>query len=357
MSWLLNFILKRLFSIVLTLFLVSAAMYAVLMIYTPETRAELYNNSQSRRFKSDEERQAYIEELIIEYDLRAPYWKQYKHWVTGIFHGDLGYSFTNQDEVLNIIKRTAPATIELTLYSLLFLIPLGLFSGMLAGRKPGSFYDIIFRFFAFSVTSIPLFVLAFVLMAVFYVGLYWFPPGRLGVSNTVFVQSEAFRTYTGLLTLDGFLNGRWDISLEAFQHLVLPVVTLSLAHWATLGRVARVSFMGEFGKEYVLSAHARGLSNRLIIWRHVFRNVLTPVLTSSALSATALVGGVFVVELICDYKGVSSLIMGGFSNIPDPAAVMGFTLYSVVVVLLVMFVLDMLQILLVPQIRSEEMGS
>ena len=228
---------------------------------------------------------------------------------------------------------------------------------MLAGRRPGSLYDIVFRFFAFSVTSIPLFVLAFVLIAVFYVGLYWFPPGRLGITNSTFVQTEAFRTYTGLLTLDGFLNGRADISLEALQYLVLPVITLSLAHWATLGRVARVSFLGEFGKEYVLSAHAKGLSNRLVIWRHIFRNVLTPVLTSSALSATSLVGGVFVVELICDYKGVSSLIMGGFSNVPDPAAVMGFTLYSVVVVLLVMFVLDLLQILLVPQIRNEEVES
>ena len=357
MHWLLSFVIKRLFSIMLTLFLVSAVMYGILMIYTPETRAELYNNSHARRFKSDEERQAYIENIILKYDLRAPYWKQYTRWAAGVLQGDFGYSFTNQEDVFTIIKRTAPATIELTLYSLLFLIPLGLFSGMLAGQRPGTVYDLIFRFFAFSVTSIPLFVLAFVFMAVFYVSLYWFPPGRLSLTNTYYVQSEAFRTFTGLVTIDGLLNGRADISLEALQHMVLPVVTLSLAHWATLGRVARVSFLGEFGKEYVLSAHAKGLSNRLVIWRHVFRNVLTPVLTSSALSATALVGGVFIVELICDYKGVSSLIMGGFSNVPDPAAVMGFIIYSVVVVLLVMFILDLLQIILVPQIRSEEAGS
>ncbi len=131
-------------------------------------------------------------------------------------------------------------------------------------------------------------------MATFYVALYWFPVGRLSDTTRMFVLSPGFHLYTGLITLDGLLNGRPGISLEALRHLVLPVVTLAGFHWATLSRITRSVMVEELGKGYVLAARARGLPDRQVVWRHAFRNALLPALNSCALSAAALLTGVFI---------------------------------------------------------------
>ncbi|MCA9978501.1 MAG: ABC transporter permease, partial [Anaerolineales bacterium] len=164
--------------------------------------------------------------------------------------------------------------------------------------------------------------------------------------------------YTGFLTLDGLLNGRIDVTLDAFRHLVLPVFTLSLAHWATLGRVTRVAMIEEIDKEYITSARARGLYNRSVVWRHAFRNALLPALTSSLLSAASLVTGVFVVEVIFSIKGLSELITKGIGAFtPDTPLALGFAVYSVLLVLPIMMVLDLLKAIVDPRLREGEVSS
>ncbi|HJQ14996.1 MAG TPA: ABC transporter permease, partial [Anaerolineales bacterium] len=157
---------------------------------------------------------------------------------------------------------------------------------------------------------------------------------------------------TGLLTIDSLLNGRVDIFVDAWRHLAMPIFTLSLYHWATLGRITRASMINERSKEYVLSARARGLPERRVVWRHAFRNMLSPALTSIALSATSIVTGVFVAEIIFDFNGVSDVILSAMEGIPDAAAALGFAVYSVIMVLVLMFVLDVLQAALDPRVRE-----
>lgn len=194
-------------------------------------------------------------------------------------------------------------------------------------------------------------------MSIFYVGLRWFPIGRSGILD-VTLRRATFTPYTGLLTLDGLLNGRLDITLDAFRHLVLPVFTLSLSHWATLGRVTRVAMIEEIDKEYITAARARGLYNRSIIWRHAFRNALPPALTSSILSAASLVTGVFVVEVIFNIKGLSELITKGMGSItPDTPLALGFAVYSVLLVMPIMLILDLLKAIVDPRLREGEMSS
>lgn len=249
-----------------------------------------------------------------------------------------------------------PVTAELTLWSVLLFIPLGIVSGAVAAWRRGSAPDHSFRLLAFIGTSIPPFIMGLMLLAIFYVGLRWFPIGRLAVASEFVVKSASFKTYTGLLVVDGLLNGRSDITVDALRHLVLPVFTLSLAHWATLGRVTRAAMFEELNKDYITTARGKGLSWRKTVWRHALQNAMLPALNSSALSAASLVTGVFVVEVIFALPGVSALL--GVSTryfgslMPDVAAMMGFAVYGVLLVLPLMFILDVVQAFIDPRMRE-----
>jgi len=152
------------------------------------------------------------------------------------------------------------------------------------------------------------------------------------------------------------LNGQPQVTLDTARHLVLPVVTLSLFHWATLGRVTRALVIEEASKGYVTAARARGLSSGRVLWGHAVPNVLAPGLTSSALSAATLITGVYVVEVVFNWPGVSSLITYSMWE-PDVALAAGFAVYSVLAVLAVMFLLDIVQVIVDPRLRSEGNGS
>jgi peptide/nickel transport system permease protein len=349
---LLRYLINRSLSVPITLFVITAVLYATVMLTPAETRATLYlpRNLPSRM--TEAQYQKLIDQIIIRYHLDAPYPVQYFYWVTNLVQGNWGYSPTLREDVLTAIIKRTPATAELTLYSILAFIPLGLVSGVIAGSKQNKLADHRFRLTAFIATSLPPFILALFLLAIFYIGLYWFAPERTSLAVGLFVNSDEFRLYTGLLTIDGLLNGRFDISLDALRHLVMPVFTLAIAHWATLGRVTRATIIEELQKDYVVAAKARGIPERSIVWRHMLRNAIAPALTSSLLSAASLLTGVFVVEIIFNFHGISEIAVSSMQFTPDAPAALGFAIYSVVVVLILMFILDLIQSSLDPRIRE-----
>jgi peptide/nickel transport system permease protein len=155
------------------------------------------------------------------------------------------------------------------------------------------------------------------------------------------------------MTVDGVLNGHLDVTVDALMHLVMPVVVVAALPWATVARVTRAGMIEESGKEYAVAAQARGISQRVVVWRHTLRNTLSPALTASALSAATLVTGIYVAEIIFNLKGVSELISGAVQTYAlDIAAALGFAVYSVVLVLVIMLLLDILQAILDPRIRE-----
>jgi ABC-type dipeptide/oligopeptide/nickel transport system permease component len=158
------------------------------------------------------------------------------------------------------------------------------------------------------------------------------------------------------MTLDGLLNGRMDITLTAFRRLLLPVITITASQWAVLTRITRNSAIEELQKDYVLAAKARGASSQLILWRHVFKNILGVYLTNTALSAAGIVTGVFIVERIFLWPGVTEILFHTGSFVPDAPAVIGFSIYSVIMVLSIMIILDMIQALVNPAISQSLLG-
>ena len=352
---LLRYLIRRLVSIPLTLLIVTAVLYGVVMMTPAETRATLYMPRNTGPRMTEEQYQAMLERMIEKYHLNDPYPVQYYYWLGNLLQGNWGYSPTLQQDVLTGILQRTPATYELTLYSILVFIPLGLVSGVISASRQHGLSDRSFRLAAFVATSLPPFILAMILIATFYINLHWFGLGRTSTAFGQVVSSEGFKTYTGLLTLDGLLNKRPDISLDALRHLVMPVFTLAIAHWATLGRVTRATMIEELQKDYVIAARAHGIPGKKIIWRHTLRNAFTPALTSSLLSAAALLTGVYVVEIIFNINGISALAVGSMAFVPDAPAAMGFAIYSVLAVLVLMAVLDLIQALLDPRLREENL--
>jgi peptide/nickel transport system permease protein len=336
----------------LTLFVITAVLYGIVMLSPPEVRAELYMPPTTPRVQAPDARENTIKRLIAENGLDDPYLVQYTRWVWRMLQGDWGYSPIFNAEVSELLRLRLPVTLELTLYSVLLLIPLALLSGLIAGWRPHGWLDNSFRLSAFMATAVPPFILGLFLLSIFYVGLGWFPPQRIG-THMVVLERSGFRPITGLLTLDGVLNSRLDVTLDAFRHLVLPVFTLSLLHWATISRVARVATIEEKSKEYITAARARGLPRANVLWRHALRNVLLPALTAGTLSAASLVTGVFVIEQIFDFKGLSELLIRGAYGVPEASLLLAFAVVSVLLVLPIMVVLDMIKHLIDPRLRDE----
>ncbi len=348
---LLKFIVRRLLAVPVTLLIITATLYGILMLAPVELRAELYmprSASNNPNYNPELLRQ----QIIKEQRLDDPYPVQYLRWVGNLFRGDWGWSPGFRSDVLPALLARTPATAELTLYSVLLLVPLGIIGGGIAGARPDRPADYGFRLLAFVATAMPPFILALVLLAVFYVGLHWFPLGRLGISEQYLVQAPTFKSYTGLLTVDGLLNGQPHITLDALRRLVLPCVTLSMVHWATLGRITRAAMIEEMTKDYVMAARGRGLRQHFIVWRHVLHNAMLPALNSIALSAASLIMGVFVIEVVFTIPGVSELIVASARGAPDLPMAMGFALYSVGLVLPVMLILDVVQALVDPRVRE-----
>lgn len=349
---LLQFIIRRFLVVPVSLIVITMVLYGGVMLTPPEARAQLYFPQRMRQDLSDEQMEKFTESIIKRYHLRDPYLVQYGYWVASLFDGTWGFSQSLNAPVLPSLLNRTPITMELTLYSLLFLIPLGLVSGVLAGWNRSGVFDKIFRGSAFLGTSTPTFILAMVLITVFYINLNWFAPGRISLEYSLEFSNGIFKHYTGMLSIDSLLNGRLDIFVDAWRHLAMPVFTLSLYHWATLGRVTRATIILERGKEYIISARARGVSERKVVWSHAFFNMLSPSLTSMTLSAATIITGVFVSEIIFDFNGLSYVIVNAMSGIPDAPAALGFAVYSVVIILLLMFLLDVLQAVFDPRVRE-----
>ena len=348
----LQFLIRRLLVIPVSFIIITMVLYAGVMLTPPETRADLYFPPTGAHL-TDEQVARIYGNIIEKYHLRDPYPIQYAYWLKSLIQSKWGYSPTLNDNVLPALLRRTPATAELTLYSILFFVPLGLVSGVLAGWRQNRAFDNTFRFLAFVATSFPPFILALLFLSIFYVNLHWFAPGRIDMMYGFQIADPGFRTFTGMFTIDSLLNGRFDIFIDSLRHLAMPVFTLSIFHWATLGRITRSTIILERHRDYIMAAQSRGLTDRRVLWRHVFWNTLAPSFTSMTLSVASLVTGVFVVEIIYNIRGVSDIMVRAMQMVPDAPAALGFSLYSTLIVLLLMFILDILQAIFDPRIRED----
>jgi len=324
------------------------------MLTPAETRATLYMPTRTSPRMTEEMYQNLLEKNIERYHLNDSFPVQYFYWISNLIQGKWGYSPTLQTDVLSALIQRTPVTAELTLYSLLLFVPFGLISGTLAAKHKNKIADHGFRVSAFIATSLPPFILGILLMVLFYINLHWFAPGPYSSATDMIINSDQFKHITGILSIDGLLNGRADITLDVLRHLAMPAITLSFAQWANMGRLTHASIIEELGQDYVVAARSRGLSERRIIWGHAMRNAIPPIFTNTMLSAATLLTSVFIVEIIFNIQGISVLAIRSMAHIPDAPAALGFAIYSVIIVLILMGILDFVQTFLDPRIRENK---
>jgi peptide/nickel transport system permease protein len=188
------------------------------------------------------------------------------------------------------------------------------------------------------------------MLMIFYANLQWFPPGRLSDEMTKVVNDASFHQFTGMYTLDGLLNARLDVSLDALRHLLLPVITLAFLNWAVFVRVTRTSMLDVLNQEFVRTARAKGLAEKVVINKHALRNALIPIATLGGLVFVGLLNGVIITETVYNFRGMGWFAANAALRL-DVISVLGISLFTAGLLVLANLVVDMTYGFLDPRVR------
>jgi len=352
-----NYIIRRLLLVPVLLFGVTILIFGMLQFLGPTERSALYVRDIPRN-------ERVLEGVIRKYGLDKPIYVQYWKWLWGhkdpntgeieggILRGDFGYSRTASEPVVDIIKRRFPATAELALWSMLPVIAGGVILGVISAVNHNKPVDQIARVFSILGWSFPTFVFGLLVLMLFYAKLGWFPPGRVSDWANRVILSDEFRNYTHLITLDALLNLRFDIFLDALRHLILPIITLSYLNWALLLRVTRSSMLEVLRQDYITTARAKGLQERLVVLRHALPNALMPVVTIGGMMVVGLLNGVVITETVFNYPGMGKAAADAALNL-DVVTILAFTLFSGFMLVIANLVVDILYAYIDPRVRLE----
>jgi len=321
---------------------VTLLIFATFQFFTPAQRASLY--------ATDVKQLSDITFVIKKYRLDQPIYVQYAYWINEVLKGNLGYSRASGQPVIKTLLERLPSSVEIAMYSLPAIILVGIYLGVLSAVHRDKLIDHVSRTFAIIGWSLPTFWLAILLLAVFYGGLGWFSPGRLSTAANSFVKGGTFVRYTHINTIDALLNGELWIFWDALNHLVLPVITLTVVIVALIMRVMRSSMLEELNRGYVMTARAKGLAEKEVINKHARRNALIPVVTLAGLLAAGIINGVTVVEFVFGIDGIGSFAVLTAMTL-DISGLLGFVLFNAILFVIANLVVDILYAYLDPRIR------
>lgn len=272
------------------------------------------------------------EALREQYGLNNPVWVQYYDWASLVARGDFGYSTRSNQPVWDVIKSRLPNTVKLAGVSLIFTLAIALPLGIISAVKQYSKLDYVLTFFNFVGISIPQFWLGLMLVYIFAVELGWFPS-------------------TGMQSPD-VPAGFWPEFTDRFKHYVLPVVSITLVGIAGYTRFQRASMLEVIRQDYVRTARAKGLSERVVIFKHAWRNALIPIITLMGYVFVILVEGSVVVENIFSWPGMGQLAVSSL-NQRDYPVIMAIVLLSATLILLGTLISDIVYAIVDPRIRYD----
>ena len=272
-----------------------------------------------------------IEFLKKKYGLDRPLWEQYAKWLWMLLAGDLGYSYVSGEPVSYMIGVRVWNTLKLTLAAELIALAIAVPLGVLSAVKSNSPLDHASRVFSLMGVSIPVFWLGLMIIYVFSLWLNLFP---------TFGAATIGKTYSSVFE-------QW---VDELWHLALPALTLGLVRTAFVTRLVRASVIGELQSEYVLTARMKGLSERIVIYKHVLRNALLPVVTVVGLSMGFMLSGAVLTETIFAWPGMGRLAWWATLT-RDYPVLMAITIITASLVVLFNLVTDVVYALIDPRIR------
>ncbi|MGH9233918.1 MAG: ABC transporter permease [Acidimicrobiales bacterium] len=297
------------------------------------------------------------------YGFNDPMIVQFGGYVGDVLSGDLGESIRLRQPVTDLLVERLPVTLQLSLAALLIAVVVGVPLGVLAGTRHGSKTDVATIVGANLGVSIPVFVLGLILQYVFAKQLHGtpfeLPPSGQLTAGTIpepfyevwgIGENTFFEFISNIDLVNAVLIWRWDIFFDALQHLILPALALATIPMAVIARMTRSSLLDVLGLDYVRTARAKGLRERIVIGRHALRNSLLPVVTIIGLSLGTLVGGAILTETIFNITGVGKTLFDAISG-RDYFVVQGFTLVVAIGFVLINLVTDIVYTFLDPKVR------
>lgn len=265
------------------------------------------------------------------YGLDQPLWKQYTDWMGRFATFDFGTSFTDGRPVTDAIAEKIPITLTINLLSLLLIVAVAVPMGVYAAVRHHSWFDKATTVFVFLGFAMPTFWLALLLMLLFGVQLGWLP-------------------ISGYQTL-GVQMSFGERLVDWSRHLLLPVFVSAFGGLAGFSRYVRSSMLEVTLQDYIRTAHAKGLDERTIVYKHAFRNALIPMVTLLGLSVPGLIGGSVIFETIYAIPGMGQFFYQAVTA-RDYPVVMGITVIGAILTLLGNFAADLSYALVNPKVKS-----
>ncbi len=256
--------------------------------------------------------------------LHLPLHQQYVRFVKGILYWDFGIALRTQNPVSKDLRTYFPATLELVMLSMLIAITCGIGFGILSAVKRNRLPDNISRVFSLVGISMPAFWLGLLLILVLYYHLALIPAG-----GRLSPRISPPLTVTGLYTVDSLIAGDLRTFWDALYHLLGPALVLGWIQTAYICRVTRSAMLEVFNEEYIRTARVKGLREKIVIFRHAFKNAAIPVITMVGISFGYLLEGSVLTETVFGYPGLGRYSVNSFLSLDLNAVVGSVTLIAI----------------------------
>jgi peptide/nickel transport system permease protein len=315
-----QYIIRRLLIAIPTLLIISFVIFAVLALAPGDPLAQFALNPAIP--------ESVRERIRVQLGLDQPWPVRYVKWLQSVAQGDFGISFNSKAPVTDLIWDRLPQTLQVVGLAYLIAIMLAVPLGIISAVKQYSIFDQIATFFSFIGFSVPSFFTGLVLMLVFAINLRWFP---IVYSSTLEVNS-------------------WESFGLQVRQMILPITVLVVQQTAALTRFMRSSMLDNLSLDYVRTARAKGLTDRMVVIRHVVTNSLIPVVTLIALGIPTIFAGAIITENLYRVNGLGQLLISSINN-SDTPVVMALTFIFAVLTVFFNLVADVLYGVLDPRVR------
>ena len=330
-----SYIIRRLLSLIPTLLGVSIIVFLFLRMIPGDPALALAGEHAT---------DANVERIREEFGLNKPLYEQYLTYMGKVLRGDLGRSVFNKRYVTDELRARFPATLELSVCALIVAMIVGLPAGIISATKRNSIFDNAAMVGSLLGISMPIFWLGLMLNWFFAVRLGWLP------SVTRLDSSIELHRITNLIIVDSLLTGNAEALLNGIKHLILPSVALGTIPMAIIARMTRSAMLEVLEQDYVRTARAKGLAERVVTFKHALKNAMLPVITILGLQVGLLLSGAVLTETIFAWPGIGRwLYLSILAR--DYPIVQGMALFITFLFLMVNLLVDLSYALVDPRIR------
>lgn len=268
---------------------------------------------------TEQEREALAEQM----GLNDPVVVRYGNWLIQALQGDLGYSLSSGEPVINRIIERVPYTMQLAIWTIVISVVVGIILGIVSAKRRGKLPDHVINFSSVIGLSVPSFWLAIMFILLFSVQLGWLPSSGVGSENL----------------------------MDQFKSSLMPVVILSTATLPTIVRFTRSSMLEVMSQNFVRTSRAKGLKESVVIYSHALRNALIPVISIIGVLIPRLLSGAVIVESVFGWPGIGRLIVEAAQG-RDYNLVMGVTVVVTIVVIISNFIVDIIYSKVDPRVKN-----